>query len=67
MNILVPIEDNQQKLHPHSIGAGTGGVPQYFIPETLLISIHAAQIAASVYYTFGLPKMESLPTQVYTQ
>ena len=66
MNILVPIEDNQQKLHPHSIGAGTGG-GQYFILETLLIFIHAAQIAASVYYTFGLPKMELLPTQVYAQ
>ena len=49
------------------IGVGTGGAgpppPQYFTLETLLIFIHAAQIAATaVYITFGPPKMELLPT-----
>ena len=41
------------------IGVGTGGAgpSQYFTLETLLIFIHAAQIAATaVYITFGPPQ-----------
>ena len=42
---------------------GKPGPPQYFTLETLLIFIHAAQVTAiAVYVTFGLPKMELLPT-----
>ena len=44
-------------------GQGGPGPPQYFTLETLLIFMHAAQIAAiAVYITFGPPKMELLPT-----
>ena len=43
------------------------GGGQYFIRETVLISMHAAQIAAiAVYITFGPPKMELLPMPVTT-
>ena len=45
-------------------GGGVGArAPQYFILETLLVFIHAAQIAMiAVYITFDPPKMELLPT-----
>ena len=42
---------------------GGSRAPPIFYLETLLIFIHAAQIATiAVYITFGPPKMELLPT-----
>jgi len=58
------------------IGIGTGGAggarapppPQYFTLKTLLIFMHAAQIAAiAMYITFSPPKMELLPTPMTCQ
>ena len=50
------------------IGVGTGGARQYFILETLLKFIHAAQITViAVYITFAppQPKMKLLPTPIW--
>ena len=52
------------------IGVGTGGAgpPQYFNLETLLIFIHAAQIATIVeYITFGPPKCNCFLRLCHTQ
>ena len=57
---------NEAKGHRHRNLAGEGGgagpLPPIFTLEPLLISIHAAQIAAiAVYITFSPPKKEMLP------
>ena len=57
--------DNSQPIGvKHQGGAGgQGSLPQYFTLKTLLIFIHATQIAAIVVYiTFSPPKMQFLPT-----
>ena len=66
--LLALVDQTRLLLHYVIIGVGTRGAggaraPQYFTLETLLIFMHAAQIAViTVYITFGPPKMELLPT-----
>ena len=57
---------NLHTYHRRRNRGGWGG-GQYFTLETLLIFIHAVQIAAiAEYITFGPPKMELLPTPMHT-
>ena len=54
---------DRQTRHIHRHRNRGARAPQYFTLETLLIFIHAAQIAAiAEYIMFGPPKMELLPT-----